>query len=577
MGWGGRTLLRLCVVIVTMASVLVPAWIAPAKTLRVPSTMVRTLRFDPAGHQPRRVVFDFAPTHVAFSWSGGESTGIRYRTTDGHVKSRWTIAPEAHDAERGDRHFSGVIAVARPSALEWLPLRRGAGMGRVTIDYLNTLDGPRREVDVPAVAMATPQTPRIITRAEWGADESIKRTRGTCERRFFPVQQLFVHHTAGANFDTRPAATMRAIYWYHTVRQGWCDVGYNFVIAPDGRIFEGRWARNYGPWEVHDSENRAGYAVAGAHVANYNSGSVGVSLMGNYSTVQLPPSARRSLAELLAWEADRHDLRPRGWHTYRNPETGLRRWLPYIAGHRDAGYTSCPGDRVYSSLRAIRRDVETVMGAGKADSEVTLAAGADRVLYGEAASFTGALVDQAGVGLAGRPIRTYVRKGTTWQEGPRAVTNRDGTFSFTMTAYRNVVVTAVYDGDAATWGDESALVRVRVRPEVSLSDDGTVDSAGVSHHGPAKDRVTFSGRVRPRHSGHRVVVFIAELQPDGTYQRVGKKEVVLDSYSRYRTTWRVSDPATGGSFRAVTRFPPDSDHTGAKSPPLFFVVDPSPA
>src|SRR3712207_8804536 len=47
---------------------------------------------------------------------------------------------------------------------------------------------------------------------------SLKRTSGGCVRRFFPVQQLFVHHTAGANFDRNPKATMRAIYWYHVVR-----------------------------------------------------------------------------------------------------------------------------------------------------------------------------------------------------------------------------------------------------------------------------------------------------------------------------------------------------------------------
>jgi hypothetical protein len=111
------------------------------------------------------------------------------------------------------------------------------------------------------------------------------------------VQQLFVHHTAGSNFDRHPKATMRAIYWFHTVRRGWCDIGYNFVISWDGRVFEGRWARRYKPWEVHDSEDARGRAVAGAHVSGFNSGSVGVSVMGNFSRVSAPPDVRRTLAE----------------------------------------------------------------------------------------------------------------------------------------------------------------------------------------------------------------------------------------------------------------------------------------
>ena len=198
-------------------------------------------------------------------------------------------------------------------------------MGIVRVDYLNTMDGPRRKVRIPAVARAQASTPNIITRAQWGADESLKRTGGSCRRRFYRVQQLFVHHTAGTNFDPNPAATMRAIYHFHARRRGWCDIGYNFVISHDGRIFEGRWARHYRPWEAHSGEDVHGRAVAGAHVSDFNSGSVGVSLMGNFQNVTPSPASRRALAELLAWEADRHKISPLGTHTFRSPASGATR------------------------------------------------------------------------------------------------------------------------------------------------------------------------------------------------------------------------------------------------------------
>lgn len=242
----GATAIRVLVAAGTIAAVLVPAWSAPARTITAPVTLARSITSAATGG---RAGLDFAPTHVAFSWRGSDGTGVAFRTVGTGVgRSAWQVAPENHDAERADRHFSGVIAVDRPDALRWRKITpQGSWMGPVTIDYINALDGPRATFKVPATAGAAARTPDIVTRAEWGADESLKRTSGGCRRDFYPVQQFFVHHTAGSNFDPRPAATMRAIYWFHTQRQGWCDIGYNFVVGPDGRIFEGRWARDYKP------------------------------------------------------------------------------------------------------------------------------------------------------------------------------------------------------------------------------------------------------------------------------------------------------------------------------------------
>jgi hypothetical protein len=352
--------ITLCLVLITSALATAQASTpAAANKATVPRTMARSMT-ETAASGVGRALLEFPATHIAFSWTGDEGTGVRYRTwyADGHV-SRWRGAREAHDMGHGRSHYSGVIQVDRPATVEWRPVQpRATDLGSVTLDYLNTEDGLR----VPAArktAARAPSTPAIVTRAQWGADESIKRVGPNCTRSFWPVQQLFVHHTAGSNYDPNPKATMRAIYWYHTVRRGWCDIGYNFVIGWNGAIYEGRWARRYQPWEVHSSEDRRARAVRGAHVEGFNTGSVGVSLMGNFSTARLPPRMRGALVRLLAWEADRHNLAPLGRHVYRNPETGLRRRLQYIAGHRDAGQTSCPGGNLYRILPFIRRAVMT--------------------------------------------------------------------------------------------------------------------------------------------------------------------------------------------------------------------------
>lgn len=578
MRWVERSWVKLSVVVAVFATVLVPALVAPARTISVPETMAATEALGRPPQAPQRVMFDFPATHVAFSWTGGEKSGVRFRTIEADgSKGPWRRATEAHDAERGDQRFSAVIAVDRPAGLIWQAARSaGKLMGPVTLDYLNTLDGERYLQKVPALAEAAPRTPNVVTRAQWGADESIKKTGGSCRRTFHRVQQMFVHHTAGANFDRRPKATMRAIYWYHAVRQNWCDIGYNFVIAPDGTIFEGRWARKYGPWEHHDGESRDGRIVTGAHVSGFNSGSVGVSLMGNFSQVQVPPAARRSLAELLAWEADRHNLPPRGSHTYRNPDTGTTRKLPYIAGHRDAGNTDCPGRYLYNALPAIRRDTKAVMGAGKTTTRLNLAPTAPVIGFGDSATFEGALRDDAKVGLAGRAIRSYTKApGAQWAAGPGTVTGADGSFSLTITPRKNTRLIAVYDGDVSTWGADSNVAVVRVRPEVTLRTEGGADVAGVSHFPPGTTSVPLAGGVRPWHVGHHVVIRVFRVNPDGTYSLVSKIPSKLGERSRYRSAFEVPDE-TGGSFRAITRFPKDADHPTATSPEIFFFVNPAP-
>jgi len=563
------------VVLGVLASVLVPSLAAPARTIERPATLARSMAWARVtGDTQAR--FGFDATHLAFSWMGTEGTGFRFRIerTDGTF-TRWARAHEAHDAERGVQHFSSVIATPRAAAVEFKPIRpAGAYLGPVTLDYLNTVDGPMETFEIPATAAAAAPEPDIITRAQWGADESLKRTSGGCQRAFYPVQQLFVHHTAGANFDKRPAATMRAIYWYHVARQGWCDLGYNFVIAPDGRIFEGRWARNYAPFELHDSENRRGRAVAGAHVASFNSGSVGISLMGNYTQIKMPPAMRRSLAEFLAWEADRHNLPPKGEHTYRNPETGLRKRLPYIAGHRDAGQTACPGGYVYRSLRGLRRDAKAVIGEGKLASQLTLEA-PEPVTYGGTATFSGRLLDENGTALAERRIRSFTKAGGEWTPGPTTITATDGSYLLTLQPERKTRLVAVYDGDATTWGAESPTRTAGVTPVVSLrAEGGNLDAGGVAHYASGTTMVHMAGDVVPAHGGHVVRLKVAKLQPDGTYLLLSKLGLTLDQASAYAIDYELPDPGVGGTYRALTRFPSDKDHRTALSNEVFFVVDP---
>jgi hypothetical protein len=238
--------------------------------------------------------------------------------------------------------------------------------------------------------------PPVITRAEWGADESIRKNN----QKYAPITKLFVHHTVTSpdGPDPDPKATVRAIYAYHVQGNGWDDIGYNFLIDAQGRVYEGRWARDYRPGETPTGEDLDENGVVGAHVLNHNIGSAGVAMLGDFSNGEPTPAARDTLVKLMAWKADRHNIDVMG-HDPFFPTEGDVEYFPNLAGHRDAGQTECPGDRLYPLLPDIRGKVAAMVTAVHGPTTGYWTATADgRVLpFGDAP----ALGSMAGKYLAG--------------------------------------------------------------------------------------------------------------------------------------------------------------------------------
>ena len=160
-----------------------------------------------------------------------------------------------------------------------------------------------------------------------------------------------VHHTAGSNSYTaaQSPAIVRAIELYHVKGNGWNDIGYNFLVDKYGQVFEGRIGgidRN----------------VVGAHAEGFNTGSTGVALLGNYGATSITPAAQRALVSLLAWRLDVAHVDPLSlvnWSSGGNPKypLGMHLKLRAISGHRDTGFTSCPGTRLYAKLPSIAEQV----------------------------------------------------------------------------------------------------------------------------------------------------------------------------------------------------------------------------
>ncbi|HVM33847.1 MAG TPA: N-acetylmuramoyl-L-alanine amidase [Actinomycetota bacterium] len=541
----------------------VPAPAAPGPRtieVQIPRTRARSVE-----HAPRAVRLEFAATHVVFSWNGSIDSAIEYRETNATgATSKW-IGPGVDEWTRETgRAETGVLSLGDATALEWRP---ASGLVRnMRITYLNTVDGPTTTRFVPAPRMAAPGAPDVVTRAEWGADESISPRSGSCKRAFAPVQQLFVHHTAGSNSDEQDsAATMRAIYWYHVKTNGWCDIGYNFVVGRDGLVYEGRWARSYAPGETHTGEDEAGRAVVGAHVAGYNTGSVGVSLMGNFELEELPTRMRTTLVDFLAWKAQRHGLDPEGRHTYVNGDT--KRDLFYIAGHRDAGSTACPGRNVYQILPDIRRETRERM-TPRASTLLNLTARPPKIGYGSSSRLTGKLRDANGVPLAGKEIVLSRRGVDSWRVKRRVTTGADGSFEVTVKPDATVSFRAEFGGDDAFRSATSLSRTVVVRHVVAAFVEGGVLLEGGDTRFPPDTRsVALYGWGRPSHAA-RIKIRLFRAAKDGTMRRVGIYETPLQ-----RGDWRYAAPVPSpGRYKAVARFPGDDRHALGKSDPVFFRI-----
>jgi hypothetical protein len=54
------------------------------------------------------------------------------------------------------------------------------------------------------------------------------------------VKKIVIHHTASTTDLKDPKQEIRNIQYYHAVRRGWGDIGYNYIMDQKGNLYEGR-------------------------------------------------------------------------------------------------------------------------------------------------------------------------------------------------------------------------------------------------------------------------------------------------------------------------------------------------
>ena len=296
--------------------------------------------------------------------------------------SRGEWKPLSPDNDTTDEQHKTSTALLPWAGEQSLALRAsGSFSGRLPIEIINEDATPVVQM---MAARTNPSDLKIVSRREWGADESLRyagassvetltveresesvtRNRATCakvqksypdefevtrrttvqngHRLLWPleyskrVRKVVIHHTAGTG--TAPglpaAAIVRSIYRYHAVTRGWGDIGYNYLLAPDGTIFEGR---------------AGGDAVVGGHAYCNNVGTIGISLLGNYEHDEVTVAQRNALGKLLPMLAQKYQLDLTAAEDFH----GAMR--PNLLGHRDLGQTTCPGRNIYNLLPSLRK------------------------------------------------------------------------------------------------------------------------------------------------------------------------------------------------------------------------------
>jgi N-acetylmuramoyl-L-alanine amidase len=457
-------------------------------------------------------------TMIALQWRGAGSVMFRTRSLRGRWSAWRPAAPEAEDApdvSSGEARRHRGWRLGNPwwvGAADRFEVRT---RGRVAAVRAYTVWSP--PVDVPSRSLAAAGAPSIVPRSGWRADESIRRAKPAYAA---GIRFAVVHHTAGSNSYTRAeaAAIVRGIEIFHVQGNGWNDIGYNFLVDRFGTVYEGRFGgidRN----------------VVGAHAQGFNTGSVGVALIGTYGQSAPSPAAEQALERLLAWRLDLAHIDPLttlNAVSGGNPRfpSGIPVFMRAVSGHRDTGFTECPGDALYARLNEIAARTQAIGLPKLYEPRVTGALGGKVRFRARLSAFLPwqvVVTDSVGAQVAsGSGMGATVD--WTWD----ATLASPGSYRWRLGGPGMTAATGTLGNSVAA--PALAITALASDPEtVSPNADGHADTATLTYEltAPATVAITVHDAVgspvleaqRPtrRAAGQHAVPLVPDALPDGSY------------------------------------------------------------
>lgn len=288
------------------------------------------LNQGPLDQHAHHLVEQVAPfQHVGLYLDGPRPSSLQWRTQnlDG-VWAQWQPVPLTWS--EGEHHVGRILLASPTTSIEF---RGGDGLEMASVQLYphwpaqpsrlaknlpketSIQTGPTSDLRIAKQAVAPESL--VISREKWGA-----RNPGKICGNVVAPYRMSIHHTAQPDSDGGdPPARMRQMQAYHMDNNGWCDIGYHFVVSQSGKIYQGR-----------SDERRPG-----AHVGNQNAGNIGISFIGNYQTSTPPQAQLDAATRIMAWIKDTYNIT---WD--RDHVKGHRQW--------PGQSTSCPGDNLLSKI-----------------------------------------------------------------------------------------------------------------------------------------------------------------------------------------------------------------------------------
>lgn len=291
----------------------------------------------------------FSFSSLAVSWSEGE---IAYSVGNYDHKTAYQPLTPSDDIQSFEENLTSDLLSVDSSEDTALSLLPQDPIKYLKVDLISTEPSKTPATSTSPTLSSTGVYNRdsgakytslsIISRDSWGANpaswdpyssKSIDDpARFVWEPCYHPVSRIVVHHTATTNNPSDPQAAIRSIYLYHTYSRGWGDIGYNYLIDQYGNIYEGK---------------AGGDEVFGYHAyTEANAMSIGISLLGNFTSVNPTSAAQNSLIMLLAEKAALYDF------SLKYSDGSLSKWLSTsytVFGHRDSWFWCYPGHYYFAN------------------------------------------------------------------------------------------------------------------------------------------------------------------------------------------------------------------------------------
>ncbi|MFH0929640.1 MAG: Ig-like domain-containing protein [Candidatus Moraniibacteriota bacterium] len=341
----------------------------------------------------------FGATHIGLHWKeniadDASITAFVRTSEDGVNFGDWTEAMVELDEGRNDMKneeiFAALVGAEKTkfaqAKIEFpADAEKNIKLNQLTFTFLNSAEESSQTSKKlslvsnslalgGAVEKTSPggQSVAVISREEWGANESYRFDRKGNEewpRSYHGTRKIIVHHTAVASsngvtdIDANMAA-VRSTYYYHAVTQKWGDIGYSALVDAAGRVYEGRYGTHgTSPTRTNPTADQImTLDVEAGHTAGYNSGSFGVSAMGDFTSFGIPADQKEGLKKAMAFVADSRGIDIQGKSDFLRYDGIWKEDMYNVAAHRDVGATACPGDKLWDQMTTIKSETDNLPG-----------------------------------------------------------------------------------------------------------------------------------------------------------------------------------------------------------------------